>query len=96
MNFRKRLENLEHLFACDDMLTLIMPDGSQRILGLRGHHGMLDLFQRCFDDPQSPEAQLIRVSVSQIDSGGGHMGELIWSLLNSPVEANEEKEAGVT
>jgi hypothetical protein len=96
MNFRKRLQNLERRFACDDALTLIMPDGSQKILALRGHYGVLDLFQRCFHDPHCPEAQLIRVSVSQIDSGGGHMGELIWSFLNSPVEPNEEKDLGVT
>ena len=69
-----------------------MPDGSQKILPLRGRNGILDLFHLCFRDPHCPEAELIRMSVSQIDSGGGHMGELIWSFLNSPVESNEEKE----
>jgi hypothetical protein len=91
MNFRKRLQNLERQFACDDMLTLIMPDGSQQILALRGRNGILDLFHLCLHDPYCAEAELIRESVSQIDSGGGHMGELIWSFLNSPVESIEEK-----
>ena len=90
MNFRKRLQNLERRFACDDALTLIMPDGSQKILALRGHYGMLDLFQRCFHDPHCAEAELIRASASQVDSSGGHMGELVWSFLNSPVESAEE------
>jgi hypothetical protein len=90
MNLRKRLQNLERRIACDDAVILIMPDGSQKILALRGRYGTLDLFQRCFQDPHCPEAELIRASVSQIDSSGGRMGELTWSLLNSPVESNEE------
>jgi len=96
VNFRKRLQNLERRFACDDALTLIMPDGNQKILPLRGRNGILNLFHLCFHDPYCAEAELIRVSASQIDSGGGHMGELIWSFLNSPVEPNEEREPGVT
>jgi hypothetical protein len=96
MNFQKRLQNLERQFACDDTITLTMPDGSQEILLFRGRYGVLDLFQRCCRDPHCPEAQLIRVSVSQIDSGGGHMGELVWCLLNSPVEPNEEKKPEAT
>jgi len=96
MNFQKRLQNLERQFACDDTITLAMPDGSQEILPLRGRYGVLGLFQRCFGDPHCPEAQLIRVSVSQRDSGGGHMGELIWSFLNSSVEPNGEEEPEAT
>ena len=89
MNFRRRLENLERRFTWDDFLTLIMPDGAERILPLRGRNGVLDLFDRCLCDPHCPEAELIRLSVSQIDSSGGHMGELISSMLNSPVEPNQ-------
>jgi len=96
MNFQKRLQNLERQFACDDTIKLTMPDGSQEILPLRGRYGVLDLFQRCFRDPHCPEAQLIRVSASQIDSSGGHMGELIWSFLNTPVGSKEEKEPEVS
>ena len=81
MNFGKRLQNLERRFVCDDSLTLIMPDGSQKIVPLRGRNGILDLFHLCFADPHCPEAELIRVSVSQVDPAGGHMGELIWSFL---------------
>ena len=90
MNLRKRLENLERRFACDEALTLVMPDSSQRTLPLGGRDGILDLFQRCLRDPHCPEAKLISESVFQLDSGGGHMGELIWSFLNSPVKSNEE------
>jgi hypothetical protein len=96
MNFRKRLQNLERQFACNDTVTLIMPDGRQEILQLPGHYGMFALFQRCIGDPACPEAELIRGSVSQVDSSGGHIGELIWSLLNSPVDPNEEMEPDAT
>jgi hypothetical protein len=96
MNFQKRLQNLERQLACGETITLTMPNGSQEILPLPGRYGALDLFQRCTRDPHCREAQLIRVSISQIDSGGGHMGELIWSFLNSPVEPNEEKEPEAT
>jgi hypothetical protein len=96
MNLRKRLENLERGFGCGDALTLIMADGSQQRLGLRGRYGTLDLFQRCFQNPHGPEAELIRTSVSQIDSSGGRMGELIWSFLHSPVASNEQEECGLT
>ena len=89
MNLRKRLEKLERGFGCDDALTLVMPDGSQKILPLLGRYGVLDLFQYCLRDPHCAEANLIRESVEQIDSGGGRMGELMWSFLISPVEANK-------
>lgn len=92
MNIEKRLEKLEHRFACDDALTLILPDGSQKVLPLRGRYGTLDLFQRCFREPHCLEAELIRASIEQIDSSGGHMGELIWCFLNSPAQSSEEND----
>jgi len=91
-NLLKRLENLERALSRGEVLTLRMPDGTQKAIPLRGRYGTLDLFQRCLDDPHCSEAELIRASVQQIDSNGGHMGELIWGLLNSPVESNEEQD----
>jgi hypothetical protein len=91
-NLLKRLESLERGLRRGEVLTLRMPDGTYKAIPLRGRHGTLDLFQRCFDDPHCPEAELIRASVQQIDSNSGHMGEVIWGFLNSPVESNEEED----
>jgi hypothetical protein len=87
-DFKRRIEALEARMISDPLI-LQFADGSTREIFGPGDF-LLDLFcGACKGDPnpvQSAQLGLIGQCVTATEPGGGHMVELLRSLLNSPVD----------
>lgn len=89
MSRRARLAALEHALRGGGDVVLTMADGTQQTIPIQRGDGILNLCHCCMEFPQSPEAELIRRSVTQTEPSGGRMIELAWAMLNSPAEPSE-------
>jgi hypothetical protein len=67
-------------------LVLIMADGSERILALRGRDGVGYFVRNALQHPDGPEAVLIKSSVSEREPDGAAMVQLGRAILLSPSE----------
>jgi hypothetical protein len=89
MSLQKRIRALETRLV-GDPVTLFFADGTTRQIHGRGDF-LLDLLAAaCGGNPGPREAahlELICKSVDAQEPGGGHMVELVRSLLSGPVEA---------
>jgi hypothetical protein len=88
MRFEKRIRALEAKMTADPVV-LCFGDGSTREICGRGDF-LLDLFQGACGGQislsQAAQLEFIRRAVSVREPGGGHMVELMQSLLNGPPE----------
>ena len=88
MNFLTRIEREERRRGCggDWNITLHLPDGSQRVIPLRGKKAFDQLYDRCLQDRYCPEAKIFREAIQVDGPHGSLLGELIQSMVLSPWE----------
>jgi hypothetical protein len=88
MRFEKRLKTLELRLFTDPVILYLPNGGEQRITG-KGDF-ILRLMRGAFENDLSPiqaqQLKWIRESKDALEPDGGHMIELLRSLLNSPTE----------
>ena len=87
MNFRRRIRVLEKRLPSEP-IVLWMPDGRTEMLRVRGV-ALLDLVCRTCSGERTPEIELVLESVSSRELGGGHMLDVVRSLVMDAIEPND-------
>jgi hypothetical protein len=88
MNLNRRIAALERELAVSEPATLTMPDGRVVTLTGGGKHivRLLGVVFEGSTPAQAAQLDSIRESTGSKEPGGGHLVDLIRSLLLSPVE----------
>ena len=91
MSYDSRLNVIAEQLPGPTEITLIMADGSRKIIWLPGGRDACDLYVWLLHHPHSEEASAVRNSVAAIEPGGGHLMEIARAALIARDETAEAR-----